>query len=183
MEHKWINQTNHYCSREEQTKDLKKLHNSWNLTLINGSRHDLYKLCFSFHLPAMVNKYLPLGRKEEREGESTRHLSHVASFSFVLVWRLSRVCSKGFLCANTFPWIPVCTVIYRLLSFVCPSRGNTLQDVHPYRCENQTMWKTTRCPLRTGLRDPSSRQHLLDMFFPPVVNTVEYSSLTGREAC
>lgn len=142
------------------------------------------KLCFSFNLPAMVNKYLPLGRMGE--GESIRHLSHVASFSFVLVWRLSRVCSKGSLCANTFPWIPVCTVIYRLLSFVCSSRGNTLQDVRPYRCENQTMWKTTRCPLRTELRNLSSRQHLLDMFFfffPPVVNTVEYSSIIGRESC
>lgn len=49
----------------------------------------------------MVNKYLPLGRKGEREEESTRHLSHVASFSFVLVWRLSRVCSKGSLSVQT----------------------------------------------------------------------------------
>jgi len=121
------------------------------------------KLCFSFHLPAMVNKYLSLGRKGERQGVLV--IFHVASFSFVLVWRLSRVCSKGSFCPNTFPWIPVCTVNYRLLSFVCPSRGNTLQDVCPYRCENQTMWKTTRCPLRTGLRDASTRQHLLDMFF------------------
>jgi len=93
----------------------------------------------------MVNKYLPLGRMGERGG--IRHLSLVASFSFVLVWRFSQVCSKGSLCTNTFPWIPVCTVIYRLLSFVFSSRGNTLQDVRPYRCENQTMWKTTRCPL------------------------------------
>lgn len=41
--------------------------------------------------------------------------------------------------------------------------------------------KNKEVPLRTHLRDPPGRRRLLDVFFssPPVVNTVEYSSLTG----